>query len=391
MILRKRAENEQKTGLNADGTKKFVAGTSPKKEKYIFFRKDRGVWVFRYRGTMRSFPTKTDALIERARVLAAVKQDGTDCVLPRPQMLEYLRAKELAGETPLDDVVKAWRELTRPKDVPDCGHAIDAWLERQRAKGVSVSSVKLCEFAARKIFARFHALPLRDVTASLLVDWSYEMEGLAPRTRRNIVACAVQWLRFCARRGWIERAPEIERSELAREAPGSVGVLTLAQARELFAVVAAETPQFLPHFALRAFAGLRTAEAQRMRWEWIDFEARRIVVPAEICKTRDRHVLQAPSLPDAVFRRLEPFRKAEGAIPFPANVTWRARILSKLSFAWSKNALRHTFCTMHVTLRGEAATTAELLRHKSPRMLYSNYLGEKATLADAQAYFGDAW
>lgn len=114
MILRKRAENEQKTGLNADGTKKIVAGTSPKKEKYIFFREDREVWVFRYRGTTRSFPTKTDAMIERSRVLAAVKQDGTDCVLPRPQMLEYLRAKELAGETPLDDVVKAWRELTRP-------------------------------------------------------------------------------------------------------------------------------------------------------------------------------------------------------------------------------------------------------------------------------------
>ena len=39
-------------------------------------------------------------------------------------------------------------------------------------------------------------------------------------------------------------------------------------------------PTLVPHYALRLFAGLRTSEARKMRWEWIDFEKRTILVPA---------------------------------------------------------------------------------------------------------------
>jgi hypothetical protein len=50
------------------------------------------------------------------------------------------------------------------------------------------------------------------------------------------------------------------------------------------------------------------------------------------------------------------------------------------------NVLRHSFCSYHVAQHKDAARTAVILCHSSPRMLYQHYKGI-ATEADAKEYF----
>ena len=53
------------------------------------------------------------------------------------------------------------------------------------------------------------------------------------------------------------------------------------------------------------------------------------------------------------------------------------------------NVLRHSFATYHVAMHKDAASTAVLLTHRNPSMLYQHYKG-RASAADAQRYFAIA-
>jgi hypothetical protein len=51
------------------------------------------------------------------------------------------------------------------------------------------------------------------------------------------------------------------------------------------------------------------------------------------------------------------------------------------------NALRHSFCTYHVAMHGDAGKTATLLTHRgNVSILYEHYRGN-ATRAAGEAYF----
>lgn len=49
--------------------------------------------------------------------------------------------------------------------------------------------------------------------------------------------------------------------------------------------------------------------------------------------------------------------------------------------------MRHTFATMHVSLHGDPAKTAVLLRHRNQQRLWQNYLASLVSEEDAKAYF----
>ncbi len=50
-------------------------------------------------------------------------------------------------------------------------------------------------------------------------------------------------------------------------------------------------PDYLPSLAIGAFAGLRSAEIERLGWQDIDFASRHIVVSASNAKTASRRIV----------------------------------------------------------------------------------------------------
>ena len=63
----------------------------------------------------------------------------------------------------------------------------------------------------------------------------------------------------------------------AKERSGEIEILTVAQTARLLESASAET---LPYWAIGAFAGLRSAEIERLDWREVDFESGLIEVKA---------------------------------------------------------------------------------------------------------------
>lgn len=180
------------------------------------------------------------------------------------------------------------------------------------------------------------------------------------------------------------------RDFLPRELKKQKTVFSLADVRDILDVVQEEPAfrRFIPFFALQLFCGIRRAEAERMRWEWIDFERKEIRMPAEITKTGDEHIMRQPFLPETVFRWLSPFRPTvftDAKILSPSTTMWAA--ITRRIGKWERNGMRHTFATMHVSLHGDPAKTAVLLRHRNQQRLWQNYLARLVPEDEARAYF----
>lgn len=356
-------------------------------EKYIRPYSSRpGTWIFRFKNVRKFFRTKEDAIVARDAYFRHAGLNGVSGLLSASAVREYERAKELAGNVPLDDIVRDWLRIVAPsRNAPKVLEALDLWRERCEARSLSVATLNTYKVVASRFCDRFRETCLSEISERQLLDWYYSMPGSA-RSRRSILTGAVSFLGFCAENSWIESPPRIRKHQLEREVERAVEVFSVDEVGTILRVVEEKLPRFFPNFALRAYCGLRTAEAAKMRWEWIDFVRKRIVVPGSVCKTRDAWTLQAPNLPDKIFRVLEPFRQASGLLPAPYKEI-REALMRELDFSWKHNGLRHTFCTMHISLYGDATRTATLLKHRGVTMLYRHYCGQLVSQQEAAKYF----
>lgn len=225
------------------------------------------------------------------------------------------------------------------------------------------------------------------VDSALVRAWLKERGG-KPRSFKNNLVAVMNWANFAVRRGWTDKAPEIHESDLPKITKPSKEVFTVNQARAFFAWAQANRPQWCAFFAISAFAGIRAAEAERFRSEWIDFKGRRIVVPKEICKTGDDWVLVG--LPENLWSWLKKYR-FKGAIPHPTNrkaITMRTKLVAaKIIPKWPDNGFRHSFATYHISAHESADKTALITRHQSAATLWRNYLRALVAKPMAEAYF----
>lgn len=354
-------------------------------------RKLRWCWERRIEGKrVRTFFSSLEAA-KRGKALAeAAMLSGADGrkVFDGASQREYEAAKRIVGDgVSLIDVAIFYRahENLRVKKTEKLSKIADFSLKELERRGVSSAFLSTTESFYRMFLRDFGEKTADSVDATSLCawitskkKWSYYTQMTAKRSIECLFACA-------KRLGFVAEIPKIERTSLARKEAKPVLVINVEETRELLRAIARKFPEFLPNAALRCFCGLRTSEAERMRWEWIDFERKRIIVPAKICKTRDDWVLRAPELPETVFSwlALVPEEKRHGVIPS------RERNFRDvaMSWKWRKNALRHTFCTMHISLCGSAEKTALLLRHRGASMLYKHYLAKLVDVSEAQEYF----
>lgn len=167
------------------------------------------------------------------------------------------------------------------------------------------------------------------------------------------------------------------------------GFLTVDQAKALFKTAQADYPDAVAYLALGAFAGLRSSAICRMEWtEHIRFEQRGILITGENAKNKRRQFVDGhePNL----WEWLE-WAKERAPVGFDlTDVQWnhlRAKVAEKAKVAMPHNALRHSFCTYHCALYGDAGRTATLLTHRgNVSILYQHYKGN-AGRPDAEMYF----
>jgi len=136
-----------------------------------------------------------------------------------------------------------------------------------------------------------------------------------------------------------------------------------------------------PYLAIGAFAGLRTAELQRLDWSEIDLDRGFITVAASKAKTRQRRLVP---MSDNLKLWLAPLRQASGPVCHHERAQ---RPLADLceGFTWAKNGLRHSYISYRLAILHDTARVA-LEAGNSPEIIFGHYR-ELVTPEAAERWF----
>ena len=150
-------------------------------------------------------------------------------------------------------------------------------------------------------------------------------------------------------------------------------------------------PELVPWLAIAGFAGLRSAELNRLDWSEVNLTERHIEIKASKAKTAARRL--AP-ITDNLATWLTPYAKPFGKLT-PFDSWWNQ--ISKLAdrvnelrvernqtgkFRWKHNGLRHSFCSYRLAAIKNAAQVA-LEAGNSPQIIFRNY---RQLVTEAQAH-----
>lgn len=358
---------------------------TPKKMK-IHYRKDRGLYYVDYtvdgRRVREHFRSRAAAQsraleIERDRHLVLAPEEARDAAAA-------IRALRSAGVgLPLSQVAAEWLKLADRVVVGKLiGDAVEEYIFHKERIGRRAMTLKDVSQKLRAFAGAFSGKATADLSARDIEEYCISGDW-QPRTCRNVFGCVRAFLRWCYRRKWLAFEPDFDMTAfLPRELKKAVTVFSASEIENLFGLLQGNVfwRKYIPFYAVQAFAGLRNAEASRLLWEDIDFEARTIRLKAEIVKTGEDFTVRG--LPGNLWAWLEAFRADKWSVPY-ANAAAEIRRAA----GWKPNGLRHTFATMHVSLHRNPAETSLILRHRNQQRLWQNYLANPREQSEADRYF----
>ncbi len=233
-----------------------------------------------------------------------------------------------------------------------------------------------------------------DVTTAEVQAWLDSL-SLSRQSYKNFRTVAHLFFEFAVARGYAADNP-VAGSESLTVGSGDVEIFTPAEIRRL---LAAATPDFLPCLALGAFAGLRSAEIERLAWADIRLAERHIVIGASKAKTASRRVVP---ISDNLASWLASYAAQTGtvwkgtheafyitqqttaaatAVPADEQNSTPARPALK----WKQNALRHSYASYRFALTNDAGRVAGECGN-SAAVIHRHYR-ELVKLADAERWF----
>jgi integrase len=177
---------------------------------------------------------------------------------------------------------------------------------------------------------------------------------------------------------------------------GEVKIFTPEETRRL---LAAASEDFLPCLAIGLFAGLRSAEIERLEWKDIDLEQRHIIVGADKAKTASRRIVPIAA---NLAEWLKPYAERTGSV-WPHGRDWfhkcqlataaatkieaqpEKKIAEVKPVKWKANGCRHSFASYSFALCADAGRVAGYCGN-SAKLIHKHYR-QLCTPADAQQFF----
>jgi integrase len=313
---------------------------------------------------------------------------------------EYAEAwKVLGGKA---SVIEAAKEFARrhlhtlpDKMLPD---AVKEMLEAKEREGASKVYMKVLKFYLNQLADAFHC-QLRSVTTSQLADFLRNMDCSA-RSKNNARQTVGAFFKYCKERAWLPKDHDgISMVPKFKEKAGDIEIFT---PQELAHFLTYSRPEMVPFLAIGAFAGLRSAEIERLDWSEVHLAERFIEVKAAKAKTASRRIVP---MSENLAKWLAPHAEKEGrVVPFDnvnKQIGWLVEDTTaglkaaakkdrkdpeKVKAAvWKKNALRHSFISYRVADTQNVNQTA-LEAGNSPAVIFKHYR-ELVRPAEAKKWF----
>ena len=212
----------------------------------------------------------------------------------------------------------------------------------------------------------FGAANVGEILPNQIDDWLRSLNGAA-QTRNNYRTILRTLFEYAVSRGYVKEnvVAKLAKAKVVRGAPE---IFTPFQMQ---AILEKAPRDFIPYLAIGAFAGLRSAEIERLDWSEIDLAEKLIHIKAENSKSAQRRLVL---ISKNLLAWLAPYSGMEGSVADPERVrVARAKTCEAAKIIWPANVLRHSFASYHLAYYRNSATTAAELGHTSPAMLYKHY------------------
>jgi integrase len=219
-----------------------------------------------------------------------------------------------------------------------------------------------------------------NVTTAEVQEWldsqKFSAQGYADyRSRLHLL------FQFAVARGYAVDNPVtgVERVKLRA---GDVEVFTPTEMARLLKAAPAE---FLPCLALGGFAGLRSAEVERLEWSDINLAERFIVVGASQAKTAGRRIVP---ISDNLAEWLQSYAQQQGQLWQAAHDKFyeaQQDTAQAAGVKWKANALRHSYASYRFALTNDAGRVAGECGN-SAAVIHRHYR-ELVKKSDAERWF----
>lgn len=264
------------------------------------------------------------------------------------------------------------------KTVPEL---VAEFLELKKARGASPRYLNDLRWRLEKKFAADCTKEAANVTTADVQDW-LDAQKLAPQHYRNFRTVLNTLFEHARARSYTFRNPVEDVEQVKVSNGGSVAIFT---PDEIAALLKAASPEFLPIIALGAFAGLRTAEIERIEWRDIDLPGGFIHVSADKAKTASRRLV--PIQPNLA-KWLADYADKTGSVwNGTSNELQHARadVVKAAGVRWKENGARHSYISYRLAEIQDAAKVA-LEAGNSPNVVFKHYR-ELVKPADALKWF----
>ena len=262
--------------------------------------------------------------------------------------------EQLPASVSIHDAVRYFVQFNRDVERREMRELLDEYLAARQASGVSRAYLWLMRRNVGQ-FARFTAgRMLPDLRARDLDDYLQQTK-LAALTKNGVRDHVMTFCRWAIGRGYLPRGwREFEEAVIYQVPVTDVAIFTPDEMGRLLKTSGGHLAT--PFLAIGAFAGLRSAEIERLDWKNVNFERGYIEVRAETCKTRARRLVP---ISDNLRAWLKPFAMPSGpVVPYRGVANVHARIAVRAGVEWKKNALRHSFVSYRLALTNDGAKTA---------------------------------
>lgn len=337
------------------------------------------------------FPSRASAERRKMELEADITQAGilslTLSANERRRMAELSASLEAYGKT-LDDAVAFYiehLEKQRKESTVTIQQAYDLMMDVKEATGLSARYLDDLRSKCSRFTRKFGKRPCSAITIDEARRWLVSLK-LKPTSQNDYRRTVAVLFGFAVNEGYCTENPfaKVDAKKAVQDAPGVVLVddlpAILHYTREHHADI-------MPALCIQAFAGLRTAEVERLQWENIRLEDRVIEVNAAASKNNVRRPVH---IEDNLAEWLMQYRQRSGLVA----PTCYLRCLGSLRMIMQEqdkpiemphNCLRHSFGTYYCARTGSTHTTADQMGN-SPAVVKSHYRAV-ASKRDAEKWF----
>jgi integrase len=231
--------------------------------------------------------------------------------------------------------------------------------DNRRPRYIGDLRVRLAQFSET-----FGERKLADIAPSEIESW---LRGLclAPVTRNSFRARISVLFEYARSRGWVARNPVEDIKPVRLNATSRPGILEPDQAARLLEAASEET--------LPLFAGLRSAELERLSWKDIHWKDKLIEVSPLTSKTASRRFV---SIQPNLVKWLEPYRDRHHGPVCPPGLRTRLKVdraAAGLLKDWPPNGARHSFASYDLAHLKDPKKLSLELGHTRPDTLFRHY------------------